>query len=215
MRQISHFKKWIVTVMVGLLALTTLPACFGGFVLTRKWHGFISGISNKWLRWIVFFITSFVYGIAIFVDAILFNSIEFWSGSNPMAYSDYDENGEVTKTLEQADERVVFTYQNYGERLRIDMWKAGDYKGNMVLLRAEPGQFYTEQNGELKAIEVDEQELENARLVSVRMGDQLLVRKYSVMEYYALRRAAEELPANRAASQEMLADQPVAPAAVF
>ncbi|MEQ9364949.1 MAG: DUF3332 family protein [Leptospirales bacterium] len=177
--------------MIAAVMIPALPNCFGGFVLTGKWHGFIKGINNKWLRWIVFLITAFVYGIAIFVDAILFNSIEFWSGSNPMAMSDFDERGEFVKTLESGDEKVSFTYRNYGAELRIDMWKRGEYKGNMVLLKNEPGQFYTEQNGDLSPIQVNEEQLEAGRLVTVRAGDLHVRRHLGPLEYYALRERSE------------------------
>ncbi|MCR9144815.1 MAG: DUF3332 domain-containing protein [bacterium] len=191
MQLFAHAKRWIGTLLIATFMIPALPNCFGGFVLTGKWHGFISGISNKWLRWIVFFVTSFVYGIAIFVDAILFNSIEFWSGSNPMSMSDFDERGEHAKTLESGDEKVVFTYRNYGEDLRIDMWKQGEYKGNMVLLRSEPGQFYTEKDGELSPIQVSDEQLEDGRLVTVRAGELQVKRKLGLLEYYALREKSE------------------------
>lgn len=177
--------------LIATTVFLALPNCFGGFVLTGKWHGFIKGINNKWLRWIVFLITCIVYGITIWVDAILFNSIEFWSGSNPMAMSDFDERGQLTKTLERDGEKVTFTYRNLGADLRIDMWKDGDYKGNMVLLKNDPGQFYNEQNGELLPIQVTEQELSTGRLVTIRAGEVVTRRELGVMEYYALRDASE------------------------
>lgn len=191
MQLFSKSKRWLSSLLIAAVMVPALPNCFGGFVLTSKWHGFIKGINNKWLRWIVFFITAFVYGIAIFVDAILFNSIEFWSGSNPMAMSDFDEEGRLVTTLEADGEKVSFTYRNYGAQLRIDMWKDGRYKGNMVLLKNEPGQFYTEQDGQLAPMQISEEQLDSGRLVRVQAGDLVVQRKLGLIEYYAMRERAE------------------------
>jgi hypothetical protein len=191
MRLFSHFRRMLVLLSVTVIIVPALAQCYGGFVLTRKWHGFISGINNKWLRWIVFLITCIVYGITIWVDAIIFNSIEFWSGSNPMAHSDFDENGQFVKVEERSGEKVVFTYRDYGEQLRIDMYKDGRYKGNLVLLRAEPGQFYSERDGRLLPVDVSEDATPTGRVVSMRVGEEITRREIGLLEYYALRAAVE------------------------
>jgi hypothetical protein len=75
---------------VGLLAVFlpfSTTACFGAFNLTRKVYKFNKTASNdKWVRWIVFLVLVIVpiYGIAQLIDAIVLNSIEFWTGRNPV-----------------------------------------------------------------------------------------------------------------------------------
>lgn len=219
MLSILKFRRAIVAALISSTMLMSLPNCFGSFVLTGKWHGFIKGINNKWLRWIVFVITSIVYGIAIFVDVILFNSIEFWSGSNPMARSDFNDSGELVKSMEAEGERVQFTYRNYGETLRVDMWKDEQYRGNMVLLKSEPGVFYREDSqGALHRIEVAEQELKGLKTVRVEAGRELQAsRQLGVMEYYALRDEAERLNPKSAEQFELeraIAAQPAAAGAL-
>jgi hypothetical protein len=73
-----------------MLLVTTTTGCFGSFSLTRKvynWNKTVS--SDKWVRWLVFLVITIIpiYGGATLIDAIFTNSVEFWTGRNPMAYA--------------------------------------------------------------------------------------------------------------------------------
>jgi hypothetical protein len=72
-----------------LLAVAMLATgCYGPFTLTKKLHSWNGQVSeNKWAVEGVFLVTAVllpVYGIATLADAIFFNSVEFWTGSNPL-----------------------------------------------------------------------------------------------------------------------------------
>jgi hypothetical protein len=86
------FIKPIAYTMLGLFSLTQ-TGCFGGFHLTRKVWSFNDGISsNNFVKTIVFYVLNIipVYGIAGFVDVVILNLIEFWTGSNPLAMNEGD-----------------------------------------------------------------------------------------------------------------------------
>ena len=75
---------------VALVAAAFLASgCYGPFTLTRKvytWNGQVS--DNKWVVETVFLVTAVllpVYGIASLADGVIFNSVEFWTGKNPLA----------------------------------------------------------------------------------------------------------------------------------
>ena len=72
---------------IGALATLSATGCFGGFNLTRKLYGFNASVSNKFARWLVFLLLVIipVYGLFIFIDVLLLNTIEFWSGTNPVS----------------------------------------------------------------------------------------------------------------------------------
>jgi hypothetical protein len=74
--------------VAAALLLTFSAGCFGGFNLTRKVWGFNNGVSsNKFVKWLVFLGLSIipVYEIcALLADPLIFNSVEFWTGSNPI-----------------------------------------------------------------------------------------------------------------------------------
>lgn len=62
--------------------------CFGSFKLTQAVWKFNKNVArDKWVQWLVFLVLVIVpvYGLATFVDALVINSIEFWTGSNPVS----------------------------------------------------------------------------------------------------------------------------------
>jgi hypothetical protein len=75
-----------VLVLAAFVPMTS--ACFGSFQLTRKVYRFNKSVSqDKWIRWLVFLAASIipVYAFSAFVDVVFGNSVEFWTGSNPIA----------------------------------------------------------------------------------------------------------------------------------
>lgn len=72
-----------ISVLLGFLPFAS--ACFGSFNLTRKAYHFNRGVSaDKWVRWLVFLVMSPIYPLAGLVDMLFANSVEFWSGNNPI-----------------------------------------------------------------------------------------------------------------------------------
>lgn len=79
-------KTVAMVLVVGMLSQTT--GCFGGFHLTRNiwgWNNTVTG--SKFVNWLVFLGLTVipVYAIGGLADLFIFNSLEFWTGSNPMA----------------------------------------------------------------------------------------------------------------------------------
>ena len=73
-------------VVLAALAITQ-SACFGSFAATRALYRFNKGISgDKFIQELLFLGLIIVpaYSLFVFGDVILFNSIEFWGGSNPI-----------------------------------------------------------------------------------------------------------------------------------
>ena len=63
--------------------------CYGSFNLVKKVYKFNGTVGDKWVNELVFLVMNVVpvYGAATFIDAVILNTIEFWSGTNPMAQS--------------------------------------------------------------------------------------------------------------------------------
>jgi len=86
-------------VLLGFLPFTS--ACFGSFNLTAKVYRFNKSVSpDKWLRWLTFLALNIlpVYPLANLFDVLFANSVEFWTGSNPVAakvHTAVGPNGEV------------------------------------------------------------------------------------------------------------------------
>jgi len=79
--------KKIVASMVILALFTT--GCTGSFNLTRKVYNWHRSQTDKWSDELCFLLVALtpVYGVATLADAIIFNSIEFWTGKNPIEMS--------------------------------------------------------------------------------------------------------------------------------
>lgn len=83
----------VAAVLAGYVPMTA-SGCFGTFQLTRKVYGFNKEVSpDKWVRWLVFIVLNFVpvYGFATLFDAVIANSIEFWTGENPVVAGNESE----------------------------------------------------------------------------------------------------------------------------
>ena len=99
-------KKSFKFVAVLLSASLLLSSCIGSFGLTNKVKDWNEGLGNKFLSELVFIGMHIipVYPLTIFADAVVLNSIEFWTGSSALA----KENG--TKIVKnQKGENVAIT----------------------------------------------------------------------------------------------------------
>lgn len=72
--------------MLLTLGLLGLGGCWGSFNLTGKVFDWNGSFGSKWVSWLVFlaFIILPVYSITLLVDALVINTIEFFSGRNPI-----------------------------------------------------------------------------------------------------------------------------------
>ena len=72
---------------VLLCGAVTFSSCIGPFKLTNKLLSWNNSVGSKFANELVFFCFWIlpVYEVSIVADALVLNSIEFWSGSNPIA----------------------------------------------------------------------------------------------------------------------------------
>lgn len=125
--------------MLMLLAAISpsLSGCFGNFALTRKIYAVNASVTDKNLRNVVTwaFIIAPVYAVAGAVDLFIFNTIEFWSGRNPMLateksfnYSNGDQNFKVLAA--RTDTTVSYTIDRYrGEKYLDTLVVTSDLSG--------------------------------------------------------------------------------------
>ncbi|WP_321426752.1 DUF3332 domain-containing protein [uncultured Bacteroides sp.] len=64
-----------------------LSSCVGSFSLFNKLVTWNQNVSDKFVNEVVFLALNIVpvYGVCYLADAVVINSIEFWTGSNPVA----------------------------------------------------------------------------------------------------------------------------------
>ena len=107
----SRLGKVVALVLVVSVGVVFSAGCFGKFQLTRKVYDINKSVEDKYLRsavtWLLVIIP--VYGLAGFLDFILFNVIEFWSGENPIV------SGPQTRVYAKGDDRAVMTIDRKDE----------------------------------------------------------------------------------------------------
>ena len=125
----DYFRKGVIcAVLLSFMGIST--ACYGPFNLTKNihhWNGGIRGsgeVSEKWMKELVFFgmIVVPVYMFSALLDAFIFNSIQFWSGSNPIKASDLGDDdqtkvaqvGDLTMRWTATSEGATVTYERQG-----------------------------------------------------------------------------------------------------
>lgn len=103
------FKKIVVLVLVATMAVMSV-GCYGSFALTKKVYNWNGSLGNKWVVELVYLVISYpVYGTAGFIDSVILNSIEFWTGTNPMASTMTADDGAVVAFNNETKE-VTVTY---------------------------------------------------------------------------------------------------------
>ncbi len=94
----KNFKSIIASMLIGSTMFMT-TGCFGSFGLVKTiydWNGGVSesGVIKSVIMWVLLIIP--VYQICALVDFIIFNLIEFWSGSNPIAMEEGEKETQLT-----------------------------------------------------------------------------------------------------------------------
>jgi len=181
--------KTLITRIVAAIVmgsfLTVTTACYGPFNLTKNvyhWNSNIKGsseVNEKWMKEFVFFgmIIIPVYMFSALLDAFIFNSIQFWSGSNPVKANDAGGDGAtrvvrlggITVTMAESDRGTTVTYERNGivERRAMIETSATGYRlineTGALLAEAEMGQ-----NGSVTLLDRD------CQVVKQWSSDQLL-----------------------------------------
>lgn len=97
-------------IVASVLVFAFLAAgCTGSFNLTKKVYNFHRSQSDKWTDELCFLLVTLipVYSLATFADAIVFNSIEFWTGKNPVDTASADPQNRV---VQNGNEKVLMTF---------------------------------------------------------------------------------------------------------
>jgi len=107
-------------VSIALLAIFIVVGvfgCYGNMSLTKKVYHFNGSVGNKFVQSIVnwaFWVCP-VYEAAMFMDIVFFNTIEFWTGNNPISMNEgekvikYAEGKNGEYKLEISQNKIVVT----------------------------------------------------------------------------------------------------------
>ncbi|MFV0544868.1 MAG: DUF3332 domain-containing protein [Bacteroides sp.] len=134
-------KKTSTLVLVSLLSGSLLfSSCIGSFGLFNHLKTWNQNISDKFVNELVFLALHIVpvYEVAYLADVLVINSIEFWSGSNPMA-----NIGDVKKVKGESGDYLVTTLEN-----GYSITKIGEKQSIELIYQQEDNTWNVVSNGE-------------------------------------------------------------------
>lgn len=133
------FKKSIAILMIAAIG-ATLSGCYGSFNMTKKVHDWNGSLGNKFVQEAVFLAFNIipVYPVSVFVDAVILNTVEFWTGNNPLVLHEgvnHIQIKGVDYIVDVADESVK-VHDNQGVLL------------NELVFNAEENTWYSNTDGQ-------------------------------------------------------------------
>ncbi len=128
----------LVAAVVALAVLVS--GCTGSFVLTKQVYDFHRS-QPKWQDELLFLAAAIlpVYGLAMAGDAIIFNTIEFWSGENPL-----DQEVDLSKSEVGVEGSLVLNYLSSGE---VEISRNGE--SSLLLEKTGDGVVARNKDGEV------------------------------------------------------------------
>lgn len=161
----NKFKRAITVLCISLVGIFSFANCFGSFGIVKTVYGAHKGLKigrgllAKFIQTILmYFPFGILYGLGLWADLLLFNLVEFWTGSNPVAKAEFDMDGKLVRHFQNGEESVTLTYTDFGKKMKISVSAQGKVE-EFVALQDQEGVLFREVNGELKAIEVNSQEV--------------------------------------------------------
>jgi len=147
----GYFRKAVVCiVLASFMGIST--ACYGPFNLTKsvyRWNSGIKGsgeVSEKWMKEFVFFgmIIVPVYMFSALLDAFIFNSIQFWSGDNPVKAAELGDDGQ-TKVAQVGDLTMRWTATSEGATVTYE--RHGIVERRATIVSSETGYRLLDEKG--------------------------------------------------------------------
>ena len=121
-------KKFVCAAALAAFMCVSVGGCYGKNAMFNAVHTWNGSLGNKFIVSFVHLILTPVYFFALFVDKILLNVLEFWTGSNPMAMGDtYEET--------DANGNKVYAVKNPDGTLSVSLTAADGTKADFMLVR--------------------------------------------------------------------------------
>ena len=166
--------------LIGLvLAVAFLTVgCTGSFVLTKNVYDFHRNQDGKWMDELMFLgaVILPVYGLATAADAIVFNTIEFWTEENPLLAKAVGKTRIVNSAVKMTQES--------SNKVRIDSLEEA---AALIIERSDDGVIAKDDRGNILYIS----KTNTDGGISVYNSDEKLIRKFSQRQVLAARNMAQ------------------------
>ncbi len=124
-------RKRLGTIALAVALAFGVQGCYGKFALVQKVHKFNGSFGNKFVNELMFLVMYIipVYGIAALVDAVVVNSIEFWTGKNPV----------TAKVITEGDKVVAMDFDKASGLVKVSYYDKGQLTSEGFLRKVEGG----------------------------------------------------------------------------
>ncbi len=153
----------VIAIAIVLAIGYTQTSCIGSFKLTNKVLEWNKGLGDRFVSELVFLVLVVVpvYEISLLIDGLVLNTIEFWTGSNPMAMNAGDHE---TKIIEQNGLKYSVTAsQNRFDFIQLEGPNKGT-AGALVYSPESKSWSYEGANQSIKLVELTKNGTANAFL---------------------------------------------------
>lgn len=179
MPQIKNFKKAITVLCIAVVGMFSTVNCFGSFGIVKAVYGAHKGLNigtgllNKFIKTILmYFPFSILYGIGFLADVLLFNLVEFWTGSNPVALNEFNSDGTLVREFQNGKENVKLSYSDFGKKLKISV-KTESKSQDFYAFQDQEGKLYTLEGDKFQEILVSSQEIGSSTILKLSQNGKL------------------------------------------
>jgi len=174
----KKLKSMVAAVVLG--GAVMFSSCIGSFSLSNKVLDWNQSLGNQWVNELVFIVLNVVpvYEVSMFIDGVILNTVEFWTGSNPVAANQ-------VKTIEGKDgQYIVESNENgyvitKGEESVALVYNAENDSWNMVSGEKSSELLHFNQNGTVT--------LANGKTVTLDAAGVMAARQSMENGYVAIR----------------------------
>lgn len=146
------------TIKLYLIAMFTLGfglnlgCASGGFKLTRKYAQFVNS-QNIIIRIVLYILTSVVFAATLLIDAVVFNTMDFWEGRVSAGEHTFEKDGKLyaVKHFYSGEKNLRNTQIQVFDK---DTHGVGKAESVILLSETEDGQVNVFENGKLVRSEI-------------------------------------------------------------
>ncbi len=138
-------KRFVAAFLITVASYFSFSGCYGSYALFNKVKDFNGSLGDKWVVSAVHLVLWIVpvYAIAITIDFVLLNTLEFWLGSNPLGMQEGDVEQQLVSY--NNNEFMITATKNKFVIKQLTGEKAG--KTASMTFKPDEASWYIEANG--------------------------------------------------------------------
>jgi len=143
-----RIRKFVCAAVLAAFTCASVGGCYGKYALFNKVSDFCGSVGNKYVGSLVNLVLWIIpaYEICLFGDLVIFNTIEFWTGSNPVAmgdtYQETDEHGNKVYAVRNSDGSLTVNMTDAnGNRADFTL----EHEGNVIRAKDSNGEILASQ----------------------------------------------------------------------